>query len=337
MKTGLEVNSVSHFYGKFQSLDGVSLQVTPGHVHCLLGASGSGKSTLLRLIAGLENPAAGEIKINDVTFSSQQTYVAPEKRPVGLVFQQYALFPHLSVARNIAYGLGHLQRREQIEIVNKYLKMIELPDSGAAMPHELSGGEQQRVALARALCCEPDVMLLDEPFSNLDPRLRTELRALTLRILKESDVATLLVTHDPREALAVAESMTILLEGKVLQSGSVEQLYFQPNSLQAAKTFGAINCFSAEFITAGSALLSGEIPNQFGRTGQGEILLRPEFICVNASAQEKNAVITNLTNEGSTSLLTLRVKQQHQVFVRVLNPTQLQNGEHVFASFKSTS
>ena len=141
---GLEVNSVSHFYDQYQALDDVSLQVTAGSVHCLLGASGSGKSTLLRIIAGLERPVAGEIKVNGLTLYDEQTNKLPEQRPVGLVFQQYALFPHLNVSKNIEYGIRHLKREQRSEMVDKYLHLIELPDSRDAMPHELSGGEQQR-------------------------------------------------------------------------------------------------------------------------------------------------------------------------------------------------
>ena len=211
-----------------------------------IGASGSGKSTLLRIIAGLERPTTGEIKINGVTVSDDNTNTLPENRPVGLVFQQYALFPHLTVGANIGYGIPHFNRAQRSVMVEKYLQMIELSDRRDAMPHELSGGEQPRVALARALCCEPQVMLLDEPFSNLDSRLRADLRELTLRLLKYAGVATLLVTHDPQEAFAVSDSMTILESGKVIRSGNVKDLYYQPDSLHLANILGPINSFRSQ-------------------------------------------------------------------------------------------
>ncbi|MBA63420.1 MAG: hypothetical protein CMJ76_13765 [Planctomycetaceae bacterium] len=333
MNEGLKISAVSHFYADYQSLDQVSLQIGSGSVHCLLGASGSGKSTLLRLVAGLEIPFAGEIKVNGRILYDEQTNLLPEKRPVGLVFQQYALFPHLTVAANIGYGISHLKRKQRLELVDKYLNLIELPDSGDAMPHELSGGEQQRVALARALCCRPQVMLLDEPFSNLDPRLRTDLRKLTLRLLKEADVATLLVTHDPREALAVAESMTILEKGKVIQSGNVEELYFKPNSLQAAKIFGPVNSISTHHKNTGMPSLPGEITDLSGLDEDGTILVRPEFIQVRHANGDSNAVVIEKTNEGSTTLLLLELESHLKVFARIPNPTSLEVDEQVHASY----
>lgn len=333
MNTGLEINSVSHFYGQYQSLDQVSLQVDAGSVHCLLGASGSGKSTLLRIIAGLERPMTGEIKVNGVTLYDEKTNTMPEKRPVGLVFQQYALFPHLNVAANIGYGIRHFKREQRSEMVEKYLQLIELPDSGDAMPHELSGGEQQRVALARALCCEPQVMLLDEPFSNLDSRLRADLRKLTLRLLKEAGVATLLVTHDPQEAFAVSESMTILESGKVIRAGKVRDLYYQPNSLQVANIFGPINSFSSHRLNAGLPPLVGEITELAGETEDGTLLLRPEFIHLRIPNGDSNAIVRESVNEGSTTLLLIELDTQLTLFARILNPASFAIGDRVYASF----
>ena len=330
---GLEVNSVSHFFDQYQALDEVSLQVNAGSVHCLLGASGSGKSTLLRIIAGLERPVAGEIKVNGLTLYDEQINKLPEQRPVGLVFQQYALFPHLNVSKNIEYGIRHLKREQRSEMVDKYLHLIELPDSRDAMPHELSGGEQQRVALARALCCEPEVMLLDEPFSNLDSRLRADLRKLTLRLLKDADVATLLVTHDPQEAFAVSESMTILERGKVIRAGDVRDLYYKPNSLQVAEIFGPINSFSLHRLNAGVPPLSGQVAELAGVTEDGMLLLRPEFIRLQIPNGVSNAIVRESVNEGSTTLLLLELDTQLNVFARILNPAVFVVGERVFASF----
>ena len=333
MKSGLEVNSISHFYDKHQSLDQVSLHVDAGSVHCLLGASGSGKSTLLRIIAGLEIPITGEIKVNGVTLFDDSTNKLPENRPVGLVFQQYALFPHLTVGANIGYGIRHLNRAQRSEMVDKYLQLIELQDRRDTMPHELSGGEQQRVALARALCCEPQVMLLDEPFSNLDSRLRADLRELTLRLLKDAGVATLLVTHDPQEAFAVSESMTILESGKVIRSGNVKDLYYQPDSLQVANIFGPINSFTSHRLYAAVPPLSGEITNLAGQTEEGTMLLRPELIRLRIPNGDANATVKKSVNEGSTSLLLIELDNQLDLFARTLNPVPFVIGDRVYASF----
>ncbi len=333
MKSGLEINSISHFYDKHQSLDQVSLHVDAGSVHCLLGASGSGKSTLLRIIAGLEIPITGEIKVNGVTLFDDSTNKLPENRPVGLVFQQYALFPHLTVGANIGYGIRHLNRAQRSEMVDKYLQLIELQGRRDTMPHELSGGEQQRVALARALCCEPQVMLLDEPFSNLDSRLRADLRELTLRLLKDAGVATLLVTHDPQEAFAVSESMTILESGKVIRSGNVKDLYYQPDSLQVANIFGPINSFTSHRLYAAVPPLSGEITNLAGQTEEGTMLLRPELIRLRIPNGDANATVKKSVNEGSTSLLLIELDNQLELFARTLNPVAFVIGDRVYASF----
>jgi len=201
------------------------------------------------------------------------------------------------------------------------------------MPHELSGGEQQRVALARALCCEPEVMLLDEPFSNLDSRLREDLRKLTLRLLKDADVATLLVTHDPQEAFAVSESMTILERGKVISAGSVRELYYKPNSLQVAKIFGPINSFSSHRLNAGLPPLSGQVTELAGVTEEGMMLLRPEFIRLRIPNGDSNAIVRETVNEGSTTLLLIELDTQLDVFARILNPASFGVGDRVFASF----
>ena len=201
------------------------------------------------------------------------------------------------------------------------------------MPHELSGGEQQRVALARALCCEPEVMLLDEPFSNLDSRLRADLRRLTLRLLKDENVATLLVTHDPQEAFAVSESMTILERGKVIRAGNVRDLYYKPNSLQVAEIFGPINSFSLHRLNAGVPPLSGQVAELAGVTEDGMLLLRPEFIRLQIPNGVSNAIVRESVNEGSTTLLLLELDAQLNVFARILNPAPFVVGERVFASF----
>lgn len=200
-------------------LEDVCLYLYPGQVHCLLGDSGCGKSTLLRLLAGLERPSKGSILIGGETVSSanrRTRHVRPEERAVGYVFQDYALFPHLTVQRNVMFGMLHRSRRERQTEAMELLDRVGLADYAKAMPHTLSGGQQQRVALARALARDPKLMLLDEPFTGLDMVLRDELRDVTLRVLREANVATLMVTHDPAEALLVAETLSVMRRGKLV-------------------------------------------------------------------------------------------------------------------------
>jgi iron(III) transport system ATP-binding protein len=211
-----------HFaYGRgAPAIDGVSLELRAGQVHALLGDSGSGKSTLLRLIAGLERPARGTIQIGEaVVADGRRRCVPPEKRRLGMVFQDFALFPHLTVSRNVQFGMpGRSPGRRRAE-AEALLERVGMAGFGRAMPHTLSGGQQQRVALARALGRDPQVMLLDEPFSGLDASLRDRVRADTLAILCRAGVAVLMVTHDPREALLSAQTMSIMRAGRFTATG----------------------------------------------------------------------------------------------------------------------
>ncbi|REJ81038.1 MAG: ABC transporter ATP-binding protein [Acidobacteria bacterium] len=244
----LEIAGVSYAYGSSEVFRDVDLAVAAGGIHCLLGPSGSGKSTLLRLIAGLETLQTGTISLAGKVVSTPAKQLAPERRRVGFVFQDYALFPHLDVARNIQFGLRGLSRAERQRRTAELLELVDLAGAGRRMPHTLSGGEQQRVALARALAPDPVVLLLDEPFSNLDRGLREEIREATLGILRETSVATLLVTHDPLEALTVADRISVLLGGVVAQTGDRDELYFTPRDERVARVFGPIQHFRGALV-----------------------------------------------------------------------------------------
>ena len=236
-------------YGKTQVLKGVSIDVADGEIVALLGRSGCGKSTLLRSIAGLENPTAGSIVIGDRTVfdADKKTNLPPEKRDLGLVFQSYALWPHKTVLENVAYGLK-VRGKDRVETqiqAQEVLQGVGLADYGHRYPSELSGGQQQRVALARALAYRPPLILLDEPLSNLDAKLREEARVWIRQLIKKSGLTAIFVTHDQVEAMAIADRVMLLNEGLLVQEGVPETLYTDPNSLFAADFMGVNNTFEA--------------------------------------------------------------------------------------------
>lgn len=203
----LEVVDLGFGYSRGKPvIDALSLRVAAGEVHCVLGCSGCGKTTLLRLVAGLERVERGRILVNGIEIAGHEVHVPPERRPVGMVFQDYALFPHRSVRRNILFGIRKGPRRERIRRAEATLDSVGVLDLADRMPHTLSGGQQQRVALARSLVMEPRVMLLDEPFSSLDAETRSSVRAEILDVLRKAGVATVMVTHDPEEAKLVADT-----------------------------------------------------------------------------------------------------------------------------------
>lgn len=212
------------------ALRGVSISVASGEVVCLLGPSGCGKTSCLRLAAGLERPNRGRILVGGtvVADAADGRFVPPEKRRVGLVLQDFALFPHLTVSGNLAFGLKRRSRGERAARIADLLHQVSLSHKADAYPHELSGGEQQRVALARALAPDPAVMLMDEPFSSLDVTLRADVRAATLHVLAGRQVPTLIVTHDPEEAMALADRIIVMRDGQVVQDGTPEAIYFRP-------------------------------------------------------------------------------------------------------------
>ncbi|MDA8018242.1 MAG: ABC transporter ATP-binding protein [Thermoanaerobaculia bacterium] len=307
----LMVSDVVHAYRADEVLQGVSITVAPGEVHCLLGPSGSGKSTLLRLIAGLETLRHGSIEIDDDVVSSASIHVPPERRAIGFVFQDFALFPHLNVRRNVLFGMPSGSARQRRETADALLRNVGMRDFATAMPHTLSGGQQQRVALVRALARRPSVMLLDEPFSGLDGRLREEVREPTLEVLRAAKVATLMVTHDPHEAMAVADRISILRAGRILQSGTPTELYEQPRSREAAQIFGRVNSWAGTVQVGIVRTPWGavEVPG-LDDDAAVEILVRPEAIQVEAAPSgagtESLATVDAVVPEGALSRLVLR-------------------------------
>jgi iron(III) transport system ATP-binding protein len=237
----VSLDAVSLHFGSIQAVDDVSLDVTPGEIVALLGPSGSGKSSLLRIIAGIERPTSGRVSLDGSEVAGPRGFLEPEHRRVGMVFQDYALFPHLTVAANVAFGLTGQDRHDVARTVGTLLERVGLSRYAASYPHMLSGGERQRVALARALAPAPRVLLMDEPFSSLDRQLRDHIRRETLDLLRDLRTTSVVVTHDPAEAIAMADRIALLRRGRLLQCGSAEDLYARPTSAFAARFFGDVN------------------------------------------------------------------------------------------------
>lgn len=314
----LELIDIDLAYGDHPVVRKLSMRLEKGRIGCLLGPSGCGKTTVLRCIAGFESPTAGEIRLDGVTVSAGRTHVAPERRRIGMVFQDYALFPHLTVGDNVAFGLRGENAATRRERVSELLGIVGLSDQGAKYPHELSGGQQQRVALARALAPRPSLLLLDEPFSNLDVELRERLSYEVRDIIKAADTTAILVTHDQHEAFAVADEIGIMNHGRIQQWDTPYNLYHRP-----------ANRFVADFIGQGVFLpgtvlnehevevelgtLSSSVPlecsvgcGSCGRTCRVDVLLRPDDI-VHDDASPLKAKVAHKAFRGADILYSLRL------------------------------
>ena len=248
----LAFEDVSRRYGDTLALDRVSLDIEPSEILCLLGPSGCGKSTLLRVAAGVERPSSGRILLDGQEVAGPGRFVPPEKRGVGLMFQDFALFPHLTILDNVAFGLNSLTRSEAKAEAHAALERVGLSHYAGEYPHILSGGEQQRVALARAIAPRPSVLLMDEPFSGLDPQLRERMREETLAILHETRATSIVVTHDAEEAMRMGDRVALMRKGRVVQTGKALDLYRAPKDIFAARTFSDLNELTA-FVEQGSA------------------------------------------------------------------------------------
>lgn len=285
---GIELRGLEKRFGAVEAVRGLSLEVERGELVALVGPSGCGKTTLLRMIAGFERPSAGDILFDGHSVLHDE----PERRRVGIVFQDYALFPHMTVARNIAYGLRFRPRMEKSARalrVEELLSMVGLSGYGGRAPHELSAGQQQRVALARALAPSPDVLLLDEPMSALDALLRDELRGQVRRVQKQLGITTVHVTHDQEEAVAIADRVAVLRNGRLEQAGRADEIYFRPRTEFVARFVGRGNLLSGRVVAPGDQGLIVEldernrieVPANGTRYQPGDrvnLLLRPDRI-----------------------------------------------------------
>jgi len=278
--TKLVINNLTCQYDKNTVIDNLSLKLENNEIVALLGPSGCGKTTLLRAIAGLQSIAKGEIYLSDKLISSATTMLASEKRNIGIIFQDYALFPHLTVAQNIAFGLTKLSAEESKGRVDAMLNLVKLTDFATRYPHEISGGQQQRVAIARALAYQPDIMLLDEPFSNIDSQSRGEIMAEIRQILKAQGVPAVFVTHSKDEAFAFADKLAIFNQGKIEQIDSAQALYQQP-----------VSPYVADFMGKANYLEVSDIHQHSVSTVIGDIAMETMPIDISAMQKDKRHVV----------------------------------------------
>jgi iron(III) transport system ATP-binding protein len=283
---GIDVVDAVKRFGGVEVLKQVSIDVAPGEIVALLGPSGCGKTTLLRSIAGLERLDGGTITIAGLEVSAPSVHVRPEQRRIGMVFQDWALFPHLNVAQNVGYGLTREERRG--DRIAESLDLVGLGGLGDRLPATLSGGQQQRVALARALAPQPTALLLDEPFSNLDTSLRVQVRGEVHRLLAELGVTTVFVTHDQEEAFVLGDRVAVMHEGRIEQHEPPAQIYANPASRWVASFVGEANLLRAEATGDRAASAIGPLSLQAAHSGPVDVLVRPEQV-----------VLTDLGSGGS--------------------------------------
>ncbi len=323
----LLLDHVSHAYDDLLAVADLDLPVQQGELVCLLGPSGCGKTTALRLAAGLERLQVGRVIMDGRIVADAARDVPPEQRNVGLVFQDYALFPHLSVLENVVFGLRGLPATERKPRAIEALELVGMAGAAESFPHTLSGGQQQRVALARALAPKPKVMLLDEPFSGLDSQLRNQVRDQTLHVLQESGMTSLIVTHDPEEAMFMADKIALMRQGRLVQMGAPAELYFSPLDAFVATFFGDINRFDGVVRSDCVATPLGRVAAKGLLDGtRVEILIRPEALHLSlcraaADPVAASARVMAARLLGRTSLVHLSIDgpngQRHHLHSRM--------------------
>jgi iron(III) transport system ATP-binding protein len=305
----LTLEALERRYDDMWALRGLSLDLAPGEVVCLLGPSGCGKTTLLRVAAGIEKPSAGRVLINEQEVAGPNRFVPPEERNVGLMFQDFALFPHLSILENVAFGLKGLGREEARREARAMLARVRLERYAEDYPHILSGGEQQRVALVRALVPRPAVMLMDEPFSGLDVQLREGIQNDTLALLRETRATCILVTHHPEEAMRLGDRIAVMRGGRLVQAGKAEELYTDPADLFVARLFSEIN--EVPWRVEGGALRTPVGTFSVPELGEGEratLCLRQRAISFVAPGLGQEARVLRVKFLGDAALVEVGVQ-----------------------------
>ena len=326
----IRLERVSRTFGKVAAVNDISLSVNKGELCCLVGPSGCGKSTTLRMIAGLEIPDSGSISIKgkDVTLSPARS------RGVGMVFQSYALFPHMSIFDNVAYGLKS-RKTPKAEIAPKVhaaLARVRLDGYGKRRPHELSGGEQQRAALARCLVTNPAVLLLDEPFSNLDAGLRLAMRQELSGLQKELGITSVFVTHDQEEAMTLADKIVLMNKGEIVQSGPPRELYEHPKSLFAASFMGKINLLKPRDDGSGPSVLGISLELENRPDSEGLAGVRPEHVRIAENKQGEPALVEEATFTGPSVRYIFRLEKTDEEIVaeKPAGETVFEKGNRIY-------
>lgn len=321
MQNAMEVSNITKSYKGKCVISSLSFKLEKGEIGCLLGESGCGKTTALRCIAGFEQIQSGSIHINGQQVSGLKAHISPEHRRLGMVFQDYALFPHLTVKKNIAFGIEHMPMKKQLQRIGEMLDLVGLPDEGEKYPHELSGGQQQRVALARALAPEPEILLMDEPFSNLDIALRERISIEVRNILKKMGISALLVTHNQNEAFAMADTIGVMKDGCLEQWDTAYNLYHRPKTQYVADFVGE------GVLIKGRVISEDEVQTELG-TLKGRfsypcrdgcpvnVLIRPEDI-LHEDYSPFQAQILRKDFRGPNILYTLELKNEEKVLALV--------------------
>jgi iron(III) transport system ATP-binding protein len=318
----LDLRGIGKSFDHLRVLTDISLRIAPAEVVCLLGPSGCGKSTLLRIIAGIEQASEGALLMDGRLIADAKGSLPPERRGIGMVFQDYALFPQMTVLENVSFGLRGLSSQDRRQAAGQALASVGLTARAEAYPSMLSGGEQQRVALARALAPRPRVLLMDEPFSNLDARMRDSVREDTVRLLRETRATCILVTHDPEEAMRIADRIVLMRAGRVVQVGNPEALYDHPNDLEAARFFCDLNEVPCQISNGLAKTPIGSFKADGHPDGPGIVCVRPPGLIAVPQGQGIRARVRSsrflgvvhyveLILEGLDAPVRARMRQAH--------------------------
>lgn len=328
MTAALECIDLSKSFGNVPAVEAVSMSVERGAFVTLLGPSGCGKTTTLRLLAGFERPETGTIHINGVQVSGPSTFIPAEQRRVGMVFQDYALFPHLSVGENISFGVKG-SKNDKHERVTQMLRLVGMDEYGRRLPHALSGGQQQRVALARALAPRPDILLLDEPFSNLDTALRTQVRTEVRQILRDTSTTAVFVTHDQEEALSLSDMIAVIFDGRMHQFGTPAEIYTRPANLTVAQFIGEANLIHADAHGNKASSPLGDVRLLSPAEGRVRLLIRPEMLHLHPADEGVRALILWREYYGHNQRVGIRLEDGTELVARTDTQVFYKRGETV--------